>query len=67
VAQDLETFGRARGNDLEVATAVQRRVEVYQLSVQLRHDGIPGEARADLLGDVSRPLARFYLQLFAIG
>jgi hypothetical protein len=67
VAQDLKAFGRLTGNDLEVAPAIQRCVEVYELSVQLRDDGIPREARADLLGDVSCPLARFYLQLFAVG
>ena len=67
VAQHFQALGRLPGNHLEVSPAVQRGVEVDQLPIQLRDNGVAGEPFAYLLCDITSPLARLYLQLFTVG
>ena len=67
VPQHLETLGGLPGNHLEISPAVQRCVEVDELPIELRDHGVAGETFADLLGDIAGLLARFYLQLIAVG
>src|SRR5919112_1260130 len=61
VPQDLKAPRGVFRNHLEIPPAVKRGIEVDELSIQLRHDRVSGEAFTYLLGDLAGFRARFDL------